>query len=127
VKDLLDVINTLEGKYEGDLLNNKAEGFGKLTDKFGNLIYEGEFSNNQLNGQGILYNAVRQSENDWVIYEGEFKDNKRNGIGKMTFASNDIYFGQFANNSIYGFGTFYRNGVTTVGIWNDGSLEKAFH
>ena len=43
---------------------------------FGYLVYEGEFLNGRSNGKGKLY------KNGKLIYEGEFKNNSRNGKGK---------------------------------------------
>lgn len=40
-----------------------------------------------------MYNQHYVNNDDWIVYEGEFVSNKKMGVGKMTFASNDIYFG----------------------------------
>ena len=46
---------------------------------YNNHLYEGEWKNSKINGQGqYIYRSG-------AIYEGEWKDNKINGNGKFTF------------------------------------------
>ncbi len=90
-------------------------GYGKLYDENNYLIYQGEFKDNKPNGQGTLYN--QDPKLNWKVYEGEFLEGKKHGVGKMTFSSSDIYFGEFENDILSGFGTYYRNGVTQIGLW----------
>ena len=53
--------------YEGEFLNGKRNGHGKLFDEeYGKLVYEGEFLNGKFNGKGKLYIL------DFLIFEGEF-------------------------------------------------------
>ncbi len=37
-----------------------------------------------------------------IIYEGEFKENNLNGQGKITYSSGDIYEGEFKDNNLNG-------------------------
>lgn len=47
---------------------SEYDGYGKLYNPdTGDLIYEGEFSNGQYHGKGILYD-----ENGKVLHDGEF-------------------------------------------------------
>ena len=58
-------------------------------------IYEGEFTNNILNGQGKITYA------NGDIYKGEFKNHKLNGQGKITYANGNIHEGIFKDNYLY--------------------------
>ena len=59
-------------KYEGDFINGKYEGQGKLIYDDGNT-YFGEFKDGIEKGQGILVD-----KNSNILYEGEFDG--KNGI-----------------------------------------------
>ena len=59
---------------------------------FGYLVYEGEFLNGRSNGKGKLY------KNGKLFYEGEFKNNSRNGKGKEYDKNGNIIFdGEYEN------------------------------
>ena len=45
-----------EGFYEGEMSNNEMNGKGKLLDNNHWILYEGNFSKNEFEGFGILYN-----------------------------------------------------------------------
>ena len=72
-------INPKEYFYEGDMLNNKRNGMGK-----------------------ILY--INGDE-----YIGEWKNNKKEGNGTMLFNNNDIYIGKWNNDKIEGEGLYQFN------------------
>ena len=72
---LYDVNGSVE--YEGDFVNGKMEGKGKLIYGDGSY-YEGQFSDNKRNGKGIIY-----SKNGDIIYEGDYVNNEQEGIGKF--------------------------------------------
>ena len=96
-----------EGKiiYEGELKNDKKEGFGKcnFNDK---ILYIGEWSNNLINGKGKLLN-----KNKNIIYEGEFVNGKFEGNGKYFYKNGEKYIGQFSENKRNGKGImYYSNG-----------------
>ena len=56
----------------------------------GQLIYDGEYKNNERNGKGKEYS------NGQLIYDGEYKNNERNGKGKEYNNEGDLYFeGQY--------------------------------
>ena len=44
------------GMYDGNWVNNKMEGFGKLFYQSGKIAYEGDWVCDQFTGKGILYN-----------------------------------------------------------------------
>ena len=60
------------GRYEGQLKQDKMEGQGKYYFKNGD-IYEGEFKNNKREGKGIYYMKNGNK------YEGDFKNDKKEG------------------------------------------------
>ena len=62
-----------ELKYDGDFVNDKAEGKGKYIFENGDY-YIGQFSNNNKHGEGIAY-----SKDGTVIYEGSFVDDEPSG------------------------------------------------
>jgi len=75
--------------YEGDIVNNKRHGNGKMTTKEGH-VYEGKFSNGKLlRGKLTMKNGV--------VYEGEFDKNGRmTGKGVMVNGKRK-YDGEFEN------------------------------
>ena len=60
-------------RYEGNQMNMVAEGDGKLFDKDGKLIYEGNFVNNNPHGSG-------KKMVNGVLWEGEFDAGRMTGI-----------------------------------------------
>lgn len=63
-------------KYEGEIINNKYDGYGILyhnDDKLNSTykLYEGGFENNLFNGKGILYNSDQS-----IYYKGNFINGK---------------------------------------------------
>jgi hypothetical protein len=96
--------------YEGNFKDGKLNGQGKIITKNGS-IYEGQFKDNNLNGQGkiidIEYNGC------WV-YEGEFKDNLLNGQGKIISKNGCwVYEGEFKDNLLNGQGKI----ISKNGCW----------
>ena len=57
------------GKYEGQFLKGKKHGYGKFTWADGSY-YEGEYKNDQKEGDGRLYN-----KKGLLIREGTWKNN----------------------------------------------------
>ena len=41
--------------YIGEIKKGKKEGNGLIFDEFGNLLFEGEFKNDEYNGKGKYY------------------------------------------------------------------------
>jgi len=84
--------------YEGEFLNDKRHGKGKLYND-GKIKYDGEYLNGKKHGNGKLY-----LKNE-LIFEGEFKDDKRwNGKGKeyeyeeLEDVDNELIFeGEYVN------------------------------
>ena len=63
-------------KYEGQLKNNKLDGFGIFYRPDGSKKYEGEFQAGNYHGKGIWYRA---DGSKW--YEGGLVSGMRNGVG----------------------------------------------
>lgn len=87
----------LVGVYDGEIENDCLNGYGRLYDDDNQLLYEGEFLNNNFEGLGILYNTTRKDESDWIRFEGIFMDNKKEGFGTYYFADDVKRFGFFRN------------------------------
>ena len=107
--------------YEGNWVDGKACGKGKLTfiwkNKIG-YVREGEFKNDELNGQGKWTGYRDDGKTISYIHEGNFTNGKLNGQGKWTGYKDDgktisfIDEGNFTNYALNGQGkeTRYRNG-----------------
>ena len=97
------------GKYIGEFLNEKRQGYGKLV-KPNNSYYVGEWLNNYEDGRGIIY-ADMTSQNKNIIYEGYFKNGKPNGYGKCFYENGNYYIGEFLDGVRHGKGIiYYQNG-----------------
>ena len=88
-------------KYEGDLVDGKAEGNGKFIDKEGNY-YIGEFKKGLKHGKGTDYD-----KNGNIIYEGDFVKDKYEGNGRLNYEDGQYYIGQFKDDSRHGKGILY--------------------
>ena len=103
----------IPGDYQGEYLDGKRHGFGKLFSHAGQLIYEGDWIDNYFGGRGELFNYNLPTLNlvdhrdfsncfqlpqAWAKYEGEFKNGLMHGIGHAYFANGDKYCGGFENN-----------------------------
>ena len=73
-KDNRGVCNeTYLGEWKAGVLN----GFGKYVDKINNIIYVGEFKQDQYHGHGIV------EQRDVYRYEGDFLFGQPHGKGKL--------------------------------------------
>jgi hypothetical protein len=100
-------------KYEGDFVNNMAEGYGihhQVQQEFEgdsgieidqSVIYEGEWRADKKHGEGI------ETMGDGSVYEGQFRDNMRNGEGTYTFADESEYVGHWIDGKMQGKGTYH--------------------
>ena len=115
--------------YIGQILNDKEYGQGKVCDKNGNIIYDGDFVNgkkegngkfifedgtyyigqwlnDKMNGKGKLY-----TKNGELIYDGDFVNGKKEGNGKYIYENGEYYIGQWLNDKKHGKGIlYYKNG-----------------
>ena len=142
-KEIKNMINKIydNGKYEGEMKNDKREGYGKFEYKNGD-IYEGYWENDLRNGKGtLIYKCGNKYEGEWKndfkegqnskfyynnknIYEGEFKKNLRYGKGKLIYNNGDIYEGEFKDNEMEGKGILKKeNGDFYEGEWKNGEFD----
>lgn len=91
----------------------KADGYLSFqTSKGVELHYVGNLVNEKANGYGI---AILESGSR---YEGEWQNNKRHGKGKFIWDDGDYYQGDYFNDMREGTGTYYwQNGEKYVGDW----------
>ena len=84
-----------DGKYIGQVINDKAEGKGIFYGYNGDR-YEGEWRNGKQEGKGIYYyhNGDR--------YEGEWRNGKQEGKGIIYFSSGNRYEGDYYNDNPIG-------------------------
>ena len=107
-------LNSKKNKYIGDFKNMRRWGKGKLaTDK---IIYEGDFYNNQIHGNGRIKFLHKGIE-----YIGSFKNSIIDGYGTFKWKNGDKYDGEVKNGKMHGVGRFtYNNGEFYQGIFNNG-------
>ena len=102
--------------YEGDFVNGKRIGKGKLTWPSGE-VYEGNFVNGKIIGKG------KYTWPNGEVYEGDFVNGKRTGKGKLTWANGDVYEGDFRNGKITGKGKYtWANGDVYEGDFRNGKI-----
>mmetsp|Transcript_4234 Transcript_4234/g.7186 ORF Transcript_4234/g.7186 Transcript_4234/m.7186 type:complete len:508 (-) Transcript_4234:644-2167(-) len=99
VEELRPYMNYADHGYQGELVNGKRHGYGKLTCDNGD-IYEGNFMDDCQEGQGVFIYA------NGYKYEGEFQKGKWHGVGKFTFADGGYYSGDFSCGKFHGKGKF---------------------
>lgn len=122
------------GSYEGTVRNNALNGYGKLTDSKGRLVYEGEFAGNQFEGIGILFNHESTGDriearsgtsipDNWVRYEGLFHANQKSGNGYLFYGDGSQFAGEFDGDVASGFGALRSaSGEVARGVWKNGVL-----
>ena len=95
-------------------------GRGIAHDKDGNIIYEGEFKNNEFDGKGKRY------LDNGKFYEGEFINGKYHGKGKLFFENGNFYEGEFINGKSHGKGIIKNKNNETVyeGEFKYGNFEN---
>ena len=143
------VLTSPSKTIEGTFVRNEVVGTIKASFKVVNALgerviheYTGEYSNNSLNGHGVMVYSNNQSyDGEWLngkrhgfgefkstdgSYEGEWKDDKPNGHGvhkhKYTDSTGkeveDVYIGQFKDSCFDGYGTLTSTlGTKYAGDW----------
>ena len=111
-------LDSKKNKYIGDFVNMKRWGKGKwLTNT---IFYEGEFYNNQMNGNGKI-----KFFKSGIEYIGTFKNDQIDGHGIFKWINGDKYKGEVKNGKMHGKGTYkYKNGKIINGIFNEGQIEE---
>lgn len=115
-------------RYQGDFVNGKFQGFGKLELLDRKITYKGNFQNGLKSGRGTEWDR----ENS--VYMGQWKNNRRNGAGVQAFRvqewkedkhteswlsrNTENFQGTFRNDNFDGEGTYrWPDGVTYTGGW----------
>ena len=117
------------GTYDGDLVDGKRQGTGKMTYTNGD-VYDGTWWNDGRYAIGKMTYA------DGGVYKGGFSDSVygtgRSGRGKMTYANGDVYDGNWFDDKRKEYGRMkYANGDIYDGEWlndmrqGDGMMEYA--
>ena len=106
--------DVFEGRYENGFLNGKGIFLNSNQSK-----YIGEFKNMRRWGKGKL--ATNK-----IIYEGDFYNNQMHGNGRIKFLENGLeYIGEFKYNQIHGHGVFkWRNGNEYEGEFKNGKIIR---
>jgi hypothetical protein len=109
----VDVDPVSKTRYEGEFVDGKKNGKGKLIDQEGN-IYSGQWiSEEPVRGTYRFKNGDR--------YSGNFKDRMFHGAGTMTYANGDRYTGEFKKDKKSGNGSMvYRSQKKIyIGKWKN--------
>ena len=102
--------------YEGEWLNDRANGKGKYTHK--GITYEGNWKNDKQEGYGV------ETWNDGSIYEGYFVNGKKEGKGKYIWPDKSSYEGDFKDNAFNGKGKFiWGNKREYDGDWENNRMK----
>lgn len=132
-------IDTMGNKYEGELIDGKKHGKGKMEFANGHT-YTGEWVDDMATGEGVFV------WNNGDQYKGQLKYGQRHGKGSYYFVNGDTYIGdwiedkkdgygtaslglgkyegEFKNDKMHGKGAFYfTNGDTYLGSWIDDKQE----
>ncbi|PPS03531.1 hypothetical protein GOBAR_AA17124 [Gossypium barbadense] len=130
----------LSGRYEGDWVDGKYDGYGVETWARGSRyrgqykqglrhgfgvyrfytgdVYAGEWSNGQGHGCGIHICE------DGSRYVGEFKWGVKHGLGRYHFRNGDTYAGEYFADKMHGFGVYcFANGHCYEGAWHEGRRQ----
>ncbi|XP_058459289.1 alsin homolog isoform X2 [Malaya genurostris] len=120
----IDGIGELKGKdrmYKGELFQGEITGHGRMSKtQYGiALIYEGDFLDGKYEGNGKLKSA-NTSAQQYFKYQGYFKADKYNGFGTLLTSAYQ-YNGDFANDVKDGFGVLEDslNGVKYIGMFSN--------
>ncbi|CAI9095558.1 OLC1v1031541C2 [Oldenlandia corymbosa var. corymbosa] len=130
----------ISGRYEGDWVDNKYDGYGVETwakgsryrgqyrqglrngvgfyRSFTGDVYSGEWCNGQCHGCGF------HSCEDGSSYTGEFKWGVKHGLGCYRFRNGDTYAGEYFADKMHGYGVYhFANGHRYEGAWHEGRRQ----
>ena len=92
------------------------DGYGERHDN--DLIYIGYFKEDKFNGCGTIFNKRGE-----LKYQGEFINGNLEGNGEMNFDDGGHYKGQFKNNLLNGEGIYYSENKCFIGKFKDNAYE----
>lgn len=107
-------------KFEGRLVDGKAEGEGTEYDEAGNVIYKGMYAEGARSGKGTVYRDQK------IVYEGEVEGENYTGKGKIYREDGSLlYEGVLSENVYEGDGTlYYPDGAAAyTGKWKAGLYD----
>lgn len=109
--------DSIEHFYQGEVDNkDRFNGYGKLWNQ--DYSYHGNFSDNNLNGDGILTylrKNIGQDNSFPLYYKGTFENNRKNGKGIEKYYNKEFYEGNFLNDYRHGEGVLYNpNGKVKI-------------
>ena len=105
--------------YEGDIVDGKMYGQGKLHIFSTQDVYEGEFCNDQAHGKGTMVYGGTGNR-----YEGSWESNHRHGPGTFYWESSGFsYTGLYVKGEVEGPGSAIIDGNTWSGTFENGSLS----
>ena len=129
--------------YSGEYKNDLREGKGKLSSIDGTYTYVGDWQDNMMQGNGILYsskigkykgtfykNYFEGNGNlvdlDNNIYDGMFHKGQKKGKGELKLNNGNIYIGEFKNDKYNGKGIIKdsKGNIIQEGEFKDGNLIK---
>jgi hypothetical protein len=113
-RDYIGVLENLDDtRYEGHISFLMPNGFGKLYDQYGHLIYSGYWAYGVREGEGTEY--LEQG-----IYTGSFLNDQKHGKGKLVYTNGAVYEGDWVKGQILGFGNYENREYTYSGSWAKG-------
>lgn len=120
--EIAEVVLNLEkvGRFEGELVDGRMNGYGRLFDSSDRLLYEGDFIDDLFEGVGVLYNHNVGSQAEifeasvlnrreinldfirqgWDRYEGLFRGGRFHGRGYLYYGGRYVIFARFLNGEI---------------------------
>lgn len=120
--EIAEVVLSLEsvGRFEGDLVDGRMNGYGRLFDSSGRLLFEGDFVDDVFEGVGVLYNHHLGSQAEifeasvlnrpqinldfikrgWDRYEGLFRGGRFHGRGYLFYGGKYVIFSRFTAGEI---------------------------
>jgi hypothetical protein len=110
IKEGEGVEESNEYKYEGMFQNGKKNGLGRIEYKILQDVYEGEFLDNNITGNGHYVWSNKDT------YQGELLNGKMHGKGLYKWPDGGEYYGEYVNNVKQGKGIFkWANGKVFEG------------
>ena len=99
------VLSFNTGIYEGEILAEKADGWGKMSYNDGDF-YEGDWKQGRIEGFGTFISVKEDRYIGGYKYVGYFKNGLRNGRGTLTWGNGYKYEGDWNNDLMDGKGIF---------------------
>lgn len=115
--------------YVGNWLNGKKSGTGTCYDQYGNLVYYGQFSDDNPTGtyptSGYTsYKFEIKEYTNGCFYIGETKNGERHGVGIYVWTDGSIWYGNWSEGERHGYGIYMPNqGSVSTGRWNGDERE----